>query len=70
MSSQKEDLVVRAVLLKSEAFQKCKLDFSSSEFRFQILQINNNIQILFFFLLGVRAHRMRAIVVPHNLQLL
>lgn len=48
MSSQKEDLVVRAVLLKSEAFKKCKLDFSSSEFRFKILKINNNIQIYFF----------------------
>lgn len=48
MMSQKEDLVTRAVLPKSETFRKCKLDFNNSEFRFKILKINNSIQIYFF----------------------
>lgn len=48
MSSQKENLVIRAVLPKSEAFRKCKLHFNNSEFRFKILKINNSIQIYFF----------------------
>lgn len=48
VSSQKEDLVARAVLPESEAFKKCKLDYRNSEFSFKIMKINNSIQIYFF----------------------